>query len=422
MMTEAESLRKYEWKIVIVFFFAWGFVFLDRLAIAYLTPTLVEVFNLSNAQVGKIGTVTTGCYAVATIFFSMLAHRVGKPKKTLVAFVMATAVAACLCALVQTYTQLLLARGLVGAFEGPILPLIMVLVSKTAGEKSLGLDSGIINLGVVILAIMLGPLLVTQVLAISTWQMAFLLAALPSCVVGILIMILVKEAGIQHPPESKSLKTNHARNGLLPEFLNYRNIRVCSLVSIVAMSGYWCIMLYAPLYLTRVNHTSIRTMGFISSAMGVTMIVYAILIPKLSDIFRRKPILTLFLVFPAVGTSLMAIFPGTGLSMLAYVTTGGILGCLMPVYAIIIPLESVPDHLKASANSFVIGLGEIIGGAFFPWIAGTVADAIGMPAMMGLASALLGAGILVSLFVTEPTPAQGIDQAVMPLPGPAISE
>jgi MFS family permease len=145
-------------------------------------------------------------------------------------------------------------------------------------------------------------------------------------------------------------------------------------------------------------------MGFISSAMGLAMVIYAIMIPKLSDIFGRKPILTLFLVLPAAGTILMAIFPGTNISTMAYVIAGGMLGCVMPVYAIIIPLETVPDHLKASANSFVIGVGEIIGGAFFPLIAGSIGDAIGLPSMMGVASGLLAIGVVASLFVIETLP------------------
>ncbi len=403
-MTTTANPRKYEWKIVIVFFFAWGFVFLDRLAIAYLTPTLVDIFHLSNAQVGMIGTVTTGCYAIATVLFSLVAHRVSKPRKLLVAFVLTTALAALLCSLVQTYTQLVLARGLVGAFEGPILPLIMVLVGKAASKESLGLDSGIINLGVVVLAIILGPVLVTQILSFSTWQMAFLLSALPSLAIGVLIALLIEEVPIPVQADVEGRGGDAGRRFALPEFLRYKNIRVCSLVSIVAMSGYWCIMLYAPLYLTKVNLASIQTMGFISSAMGATMIVYAILIPKLSDIFSRKPILTSFLILPAAGAGVMSLFPGTGLSTIAYVATGGMLGCVMPVYAIIIPLETTPDNLKASANSFVIGVGEIIGGSFFPWIAGTVADALGLPAMMGVASGLLVAGIIASLFVIETAP------------------
>jgi len=405
MTTEVfERRRKYEWTVVIVFFFTWGFVFLDRLAISFLTPTLVDEFGLTNAQVGKIGTVTTGSYALATILFSIVAHRIGRPKRLLTLFVVATAVAAGGCALVQTYGQLLFARGLVGALEGPILPLIMVLVSKAAGKKSLGLDSGIINLVVVVLAIILGPILITQLLIYTTWQRAFLLSALPSLLIAVVIWLWVKETGIEPVHVVESDRDSPARSGVLPEFLRYRNIRVCSLVSIVAMSGYWCIMLYAPLYLTQVTMTSIPAMGFISSAMGVTMIVYAILIPKLSDIYTRKPILTLFLILPAAGTCLMALFPGTRLSTVAYVTTGGMLGCVMPVYAILIPLETVPDNLKAAANSFVIGLGEIIGGAFFPWIAGVVADALGLPAMMGVASGLLVVGIIASLFVTETSP------------------
>jgi MFS family permease len=413
-MTESADAKRYEWKLVLLFFFTWGFVFLDRLAIAFLTPTLVDVFGLNNARVGMIGTVSTGCYAVATILFSMVASRIVNPKKYLALFVLATALAAGLCSLVQTYAQLLAARGLIAALEGPILPLIMVLVSKAASERSFGLDAGIINLGVVVVAIIFGPVLITQIVRAATWQMVFLSYPFPLLAIGLLILATVKRVEIDIKPKANLGDMDRNRRGAISEFVRYRNIRLCSLVSIVAMSGYWCIMLYAPLYLTKVNLTSIPTMGFISSAMGVGMAVYAIMIPKLSDVFGRKPVLTLFLLLPAAGTLFMALFPGTGISTVAYVITGGILGCVMPVYAIIIPLETVPDHLKASANSFVIGVGEIIGGACFPFIAGSIADAVGMPAMMGVASGLVAVGVVVSLFVIETLPRRAKTQAGSP--------
>jgi MFS family permease len=280
----------------------------------------------------------------------------------------------------------------------------MVLVSKAASERSFGLDTGIINLGVVIVAIVFGPILITQVLRVSTWHMAFISYALPLLAIGALIAVSVREAEIAVQPDVRNKFEGAGRKFAIAELLKHVNIRACSLICIVAMSGYWCIMLFAPLYLTRVNLASIQTMGFITSTMGMAMIVYAIMIPKLSDIFGRKPILTLFLILPALVTSLMALFPGTNISTVAYVIGGGILGCVMPVYAILIPLETVPDNLKASANSFVIGLGEIVGGAFFPLIGGSIADAIGLPSMMGVASGLLVIGIIASLFISETLP------------------
>lgn len=400
-MTRPAHPRKYEWQLVIFFFVTWGLVFLDRLAVAYLAPTLVGVFRLNNAQVGMLGTVSTLCYAVATILFSLVAHRISRPKRNLLLLVFATALAAASCSLVRTYGQLLIARGLLGALEGPILPLIMLLVNKAASEKSLGLDSGVINLGVVVMAIILGPVLITQVLAIAAWQMAFLSYSLPLLGVGFLLLFLVREVVITSPDHPQEPSRAGVSDNVVSSLLGYRNIRACSVVSIVAMSGYWCIMLYAPLYLTTVTRMSMQTMGFIASVMGLAMVIYAVMIPKLSDIYGRKPILTLFLLLPAAGTLLMALLPGTGISTAAYVVFGGILGCVMPVYAIIIPLETVPDHLKASANSLVIGLGEIIGGAFFPLIAGSLADAVGLPSMMGVASGLLLLGAVASLFVLE---------------------
>lgn len=403
-MSEITNNKAYEWKLVIIFFFCWGFIFLDRLAIVFLTPTLIEVFTMTNAQVGLISTVTTGCYAVAIIVFGILATKIKKPKRMLLIFVFATAIAALICAFVQTYTQLLVIRGIIGALEGPISPLILLIVSKAASDKSFGLDVGIINLGVCMIAITFGAIAVTKMLNFLDWQMAFLIVSLPSFIVGALVLFTTNEVLIEAAPAAGT--NSNDRKGSVGELLKYRNVPLAAIVSVLAFSGYWGIMIFAPVYLTQINLVSIETMGRIMSVMGIMTMIYAVVIPKLSDIFGRKPVLSIAICVPLIGAFIMGMAPGTTLSLAAYIIIGGILGTAGPIAWNIIPMESVPDYLKASSCGIILGLGEIIGGAVFPYVGGKIADAWGLPTMMIVIGCLLIGSLVFSLFIKETLPAK----------------
>lgn len=399
-MTELIKSKAYEWRLVIIFFFGWGFIFLDRLAVVYLTPTLIGHFALNNTQVGLIGTVTTGCYAAATIIFGILATKMRRPKMWLLVFTFATALFALLCAFVQTYNQLLIVRGLIGAMEGPISPLILVLVSKAASDKSFGLDVGIINLGVAIIGISFGAFAVTQMLKFTGWQMAFLIVSLPSFIVGICVWFFAKEVTIEVAAEGTVVE---AKPGI-SELLKYKNVILCGIIAILSFSGYWGLMIFAPVYLTQLNGMSPQSMGVAMSIWGLTGMVYAVGIPRLSDYWGRKPIMSIFIIVALVGVTILAAMPGTSVSTIVYVAIGGMIGAYGPLAWNIIPIESVPDYLKASSCGIILGLGEILGGAVFPYIGGRIADAKGLPTMMGVMAVLLLISLVLSFFMKETLP------------------
>lgn len=160
--------KKYENTIVTLFFLSWGFIFLDRLCISFLLPTIVPEMNLTNAQVGQIGFATTGAYAVASVVFGALIDKSGYKKKWLIPFVFATAVLSGMSATSQTFTHLLIVRALVGAAEGPILPIMMAMLASASSENTFGRNAGILNSGAAVIAVILGPIIITQLVGITS--------------------------------------------------------------------------------------------------------------------------------------------------------------------------------------------------------------------------------------------------------------
>ena len=67
------------------------------------------------------------------------------------------------------------------------------------------------------------------------------------------------------------------------------------------------------------------------------------------------------------------------------------------------PYESVPDSLKATAGGFVTGVGEAVGGAVVPAIAGNVC--LDLKSIIFSAAIVFATAMILSICLTETNPA-----------------
>lgn len=391
---------RYEWTMTWLFFGCFGFVFLDRLAVSFLLPLITSDLKINNQQVGYIGLVTTGAYAISAIVFGALSDRSGKRKAWLIPFVLITGIFSGAGVFVHSFPQLLLVRGIVGIGEGPLWPLMMAMLSNVSSENRFGRNSGITNVGVGVIAVTLGPIFITQLVQFASWQMTFLLSSIPTFIICALMIIFIKEQPFQ-VARDKVKGAGLAGLGAIAELLKIRNVIICMLICIGSMAGYWTLMLFAPLYLTEVAHVSVAKMGLISSLMGILYIAYSYAVPRLSDSWGRKPILIIFYVLCTIAPLAMFLFRGSSSSVILYVIFGGVPGAMSPLFMILIPMETVPDRLKATAQGLIMGTGEFIGGALFPVFAGYIADKQGLPFMMGIAAIMLAIDVLLGFTLVE---------------------
>lgn len=410
-MTEQQYIHRpysksYEWQLVIIFFFLWGFIFLDRMVVAFITPTLAEVFQLSFEKIGNITSITNLCYAIATILFGVFASKVKRPKRWLVIFCLATGIVAAGCMFVKTYGVLLVFRGAIGALEGPISPLILVLVSRAASEKTFGLDVGIINMGVALLALTIGPIFAIQSVVWFGWQTAFLIVALPSIIVAVIVIFTTNEIHMEKEAAADGVDVSKV---MFTDVLKYKNVIVTGIVAILAFSGYWIILAFAPMFMTTISGYTQESVGPVISIVGILTIIYAVVIPRISDFWGRKPTLILFTIIVSIGGFIMGFFPTTSpwsLSVFVYIIIGGMIGTFGPLAWNIIPMESVPLHLKATACGIVLGFAEIIGGAIFPKIGGRIADLYGLPTTFKVVGLMLLLAFIAAFFLKETLPSK----------------
>jgi len=389
----------YEFWLVLCFFLTWGFVFLDRLTISFLAPVVMEDLSISQIQYGLIGTATTGCYAISAIIFGALSDKSGVRKKWLVPFVLGTSVFSALGAATNTFGTFIITRAMVGFCEGPIIPLIIAMIAKESSANRLALNTSITNLGVAVIALSFGPILVTQVAAVADWRMSFLVASIPTFIFALIIAKFTREVYVEPSADASGKKDSAIK--LLGKLFKYRNVLLCFIIQIFLMAGYWTMMLYASLFFSTVGGRELTSVGFILSIMGILGIVWVIVVPKLSDYTGRKPALILWFALAAIAPFAMFGAPSSFGAVVAYCLVAGIPGSIVPIVNYVIPAETLPANLYASAVGLIIGAGELIGGSGWPALSGVVSQEFGLPVLMLVCGCFYVVAIILSIVLKE---------------------
>jgi MFS family permease len=399
--------RGYQYKLLAIFFITWGIVFMDRLAISFLAPIITPKLNMNNADIGWVGFATSFCFAISSITFGFVSDRLGYRKKILLPFLLGTAIFSAAGVMVESFAQLLVVRALVGFCEGPVSPLIYSMLFSV-NKESFGRNCGILNSSVGTIGTTIGPVFITQLAKGYSWQLTFLLSSLPTFVMFLVVMFMVKEIHVENEAVPKGAKIVG-----FWDLFRYRNVVITLVMCVLGLSGYWTMMLFAQVYLVNVSRFDLQASGWITAAMGVLYVVYCILVPKLADNFGRKPVMFAGLVLSIIAPLFMYIFPGASISVFTYILFFGFTAAVVPIYMTMVPMESVPVTLVATVGALVQGVGDLLGGAVWPVIAGKIADSAGLPFMMLAAALLLVITALLTLALKETRPRRKIQAGAL---------
>ncbi|WKA55337.1 MFS transporter [Planococcus shixiaomingii] len=368
---------KYETKLVMLFFVAWGFLYLDRQAISMLMPMIIEDIALNNTKIGQINMWQTIGFAISAPIFAVLSDRLGHKKKILFWATLVTSILALITMFAGSYNYLLIVRTLLGASEGVILPISISMLAAVSRPTTLGRNMGLIYAGAAVIGVAIGPVVVTQLGELFDWRYAFLFVSLPSFIAALLMLKVVKET----PVAPAASGASSVMVSSIFSNLKNRNILICTLISVFCMGAMWTFNSFLPLYLTQISQLSITQMGIVFSLFGLLTIAWQIFIPYSSDKIGRKPAMTGYLAMAMVTPLVLFIFPNSAASLVILVLFGGIILAMNTIYQSIIPVESVSPLVMASANALIMGVGELIG-AFSIGFSGVLADAYSLTAVM----------------------------------------
>jgi predicted MFS family arabinose efflux permease len=399
MSVQNKSIR-YELWLAFIFFLTWGFIFLDRLALSYILPYMLDELALNNTQIGQVNMWQTIGFAIAAPFFSLISDRLGNRKRVLIISVFLTAIFSGMTMLVQSYGTLLALRFAVGVSEGAILPLAVAITAAFSTPGKFGRNVGIIYCGAAVIASTLGPTFATQMAELTNWRMAYLLVSLPSFLIGFVIWKFVKEP--PRNPDAHNMPQERFVQSLF-ELLKYRNIVVCIIMCILTMAGIWIYLGFTPLYLTTNGGLSPERMGFVMSVFGLVAILWQFGMPSVSDYTGRKPAMIVYSILCCITPLALYLYPGHWISIASIIAFGGVIVSLTSMHVSIIPTETVPPRLAATSSALIMGIGEFVG-AFVVGLAGSLADIYGLPVVMlvGAVAYMLTAIVAFALVESNP--------------------
>jgi len=394
------SMTRYQWLLIGLLSANFGVVFFDRNTISYLGSFIQKDLGLTNEQLGLIAGAFSFAWAIAGLFMGALVDRFGRRKLMLVVATVVFSLASVLSGFAAGFIGLLGARLLMGIAEGGIMPITQTLIASDVPHERRGLAQGLTqNFGANLLANSLGPLIIVWMGMQYGWRNAFFLAAIPGVVMAFLIAWLIREPKV----DAARVKPEP---GAVGRMLKARNILLCILISTLLVAFLLVFVTFTPLYLLNVRGFSQSQMSVIMASFGIVSMAIAFLVPGSSDRFGRKPVIIIAaligLMLP-LGVLYLGSAPVP--AMIACMAAGAFLSGIFPLVMATIPSEVVGLARTATALSLTMGISEIVGGVFAPWIAGRVADQHGLGATLWILAGLVLLIIVSALFLRETAPA-----------------
>lgn len=396
--------KGYENRMVIILSLAFGFVMFDRLAIANLQTFVMEDLGITYTQLGLATSVFSFSWSIVGLFGSYIADTRVSRKKLLAALVFCFSVCSMLTGMVTGFAMLLVVRLLMGAFEGPVMPVSQSFIIPQSSPHRRGMNMGLMQVSAVgVISSMLGPLIQVALAESIGWRAAFVVTIIPGIIISFLIWkFLVNPDTAVNAGETGAEKPREKINYL--ELFKNRNVILSLVGTLFLLCWYFCVLTYGPGYLTKVKGLTDSQMSWVMSSFGVGAILWGVLIPRLSDKYGRKPLVSIAALMGIIAPLGMVAAPASVplLMFIAFVGWGGTgVNALMQST---IPAESGDPRFVSTIIGSNQLTGELLGATLGAILCGMVADRYGLTAVMYICAACIGVCFFIGLFYRESAP------------------
>jgi ACS family hexuronate transporter-like MFS transporter len=393
--------QTYQNVIAVLFALTWGFVILDRNAIAFLFPILMETFDLNNAQTGQIVLVTGLGFVISSLFLTPLSDRSGLKKLWLVPVIILAGVFSGSTAFAGSLMVMLIVRFLTGFADGPVYPLMTSILTIQGDPKRFASYIGLMQFSIGLIAMILGPILTIQLAVHLNWRYAFIFTSLPTIIIGIIIWFVLKEvkAAEATAVDSKASEAPPVNNTMkwkdVPGIFAYRNCVLSYIANVLSMVGFWGVVSFGTTFWVNEGGLTLEQTGYMTSISGVVGLGWALVIPMILDRIGRKPSASILTLYVAISMFIIYINQGL-LGQTTFVLLIGCYGFLSVLFVAIICQETVPPAIAATTTAIGMAIGELIGTTIAPRVLGSLGD------MYGLRTIFLVGGItmLITFFIT----------------------
>ena len=414
LMTRAQSARRrpicnYENGLLILLGLSFGFAFFDRNSASVLIPYMAKDLALTNTQSALINSVLSVMWALGAYVIARWSDAKGSRKPFLLAFLVIFSACSILSGLARSFPLLLASRAVMGAVEGPFLPVCLAIMAVESSPNRRGVNAGVMqNFFAALLGQSLAPWLLPIVAEEYGWRAAFFVAGIPGLLCAIAIWLWVREPSKEaqaalHADAVAETPADGRRLGLLG-MLSVRNVFVCCLISVFMVGWFVMGWTFLPKYLVTVRGMPGSAMGSLLSVLGFASALSGFGAPWLSDRIGRKPVMIGFCLVAALTALGAMYFQGSTAVLGALLFVGWLATGTFPLFMGVIPGESIPRGYAATAMGLVVCVGEVLGGSVLVAVAGKIADLTQLSTAVLIMAGSGAAGCLLCFFLVETAP------------------
>lgn len=395
------KLRTYENGLLLLLSFTFGIVFFERNAINFLAAYVIPDLNLSQTQFGMLNSGLSLAWAVSAYGVGAWSDRTGARKPFLVVSIIIFSLCSLLSGIAGSFMMLLMSRVLMGAAEGPFLPICFSVMNAESTPSRRGVNAGLMqNFFASLLGTSVAPVMMPWLATEYGWRTAFFLCAIPGLICAVLVWLVVRERPVA---ASVSQVAVGEKPGLL-SMLKQRNLLVCCGISVFMVSWYLVGLSFLQVVFTGMKGLTPEVAGQVMFPMGFATMICGFVVPMISDRIGRKPTMIIFTFIGVVTPIAVLHFNGSLWMLSVLMLIGWSASGSFALFMGVIPSETVPKSLAASSMGLVVAAGEIFGGVAAPTLSGYIADHSSLVSHMTVMMACATMGGILSLFLKETAP------------------
>ena len=351
----------------------WALDGMDFMIYPLVIGTIIVLWNVDPGTAGLAGTVTLLASALGGWLGGYLADRIGRVR-TLQLTILWFSFFSLVCAFVQNFEQLLVARALLGIGFGGEWAAGAVLMGEAIRPQYRGRAVGSVQSGWAIgwgMAVLSQAILFSYLPPEIAWRYMFAIGALPALLV-LYLRRYVKEPAISVETMAKAKATGDRPK--LSEIFAGPMLKTTILASLAAtgcQGGYYAITFWVPRFLVTERHLSIVSSTGYLAALIIGSFAGYLVGAWLSDRIGRR---NLFLTFSLGAIAITLLYTQVPLSNEILWVLGFPLGFFASGYfsgmgAFL--TELYPTRLRGSGQGFCYNFGRGIG-ALFPFLVGAL--------------------------------------------------
>jgi MFS family permease len=351
----------------------WALDGMDFMIYPLVIGTIITLWKVDAGTAGLAGTVTLLASAVGGWLGGYLADRIGRVK-TLQFTILWFSVFSLVCAFVQNFDQLLIARALLGLGFGGEWAAGAVLMGEQIRAQYRGRAVGSVQSGWAVgwgLAVLSQAVLFSYLPADIAWRWMFAIGAVPA------LLVFFLRRYVEEPEIAAATLARQTASGERPGLheIFARPILKTTILASLAVTGcqggYYAVTFWVPRFLTTERKLSIvSSTGYLAALIIGSFVGYLVGAWLADKIGRRK----LFLYFSLGAIAVVIAYTQLPLNNEILWLLGFPLGFFASAYFSGVGAfltELYPTRLRGSGQGFCYNFGRGIG-ALFPFLVGTL--------------------------------------------------